>query len=210
MDEKDKINTDVNQQEVKEMNKNKNHSKKNNSNDLDYVESVYLDNENPNLNDNQKIKSEETLQREYQMILSTILDYKKKGNLCYHNGKLEEAQSFYSIGESIISDNTLKEFRIYNEQYFREFLGLKRDLKLNSALINFKLKNYAKCKIICDEIIENLDPVNSKAYYRRGMALKNLESLQLALKDLQKVHLIRHYQLILQILKSKMKLKILE
>lgn len=57
---------------------------------------------------------------------------------------------------------------------------------LNLALCHLKLNDYMEAKTVLTAAIE-LDPLNEKAYFRRGQAFINLGEAELAINDYKRV-----------------------
>lgn len=109
--------------------------------------------------------------------------YKEKGTAYFKDNKLNLALKMYKKVIEFANDNyDTKD----NEELDKLRVSLLISTNLNLALCFLKIKEPANAREACDKVLD-LDPKNEKALFRRGQALLDLASPDLALKDFQEV-----------------------
>lgn len=118
------------------------------------------------------------------------LCYEEKdlGNQAYKSGVVF-AQ--HTKGKNDLSDacahyaKALGQLEIIYDGSIHEHKELKRDLLLNLAAVGLKVETYEQVMSCCNEILENVDPESSKAFYRRALGFLKLKQFEKAVNDLQ-------------------------
>lgn len=109
----------------------------------------------------------------------------------------EKATNYFQAGKYHLAIKMCKKIEEYldpNENILED-LQKERDALflssiLNLALFYLKIEDYLEARVACDKALE-LDPRNEKALFRRGQAQLSLASPEAALKDFQKVLMVK-------------------
>lgn len=99
--------------------------------------------------------------------ISAAMAAKEEGNELYKNGKFPEAIDVYTRGLGLA---TTDEERIA--------------LLNNRAGCRFQERDFRQCVSDCSEVLA-MDPKNTKALLRRGLAYENIEKIDAAMKDMK-------------------------
>ncbi|KAJ3427422.1 RNA polymerase ii-associated protein [Anaeramoeba flamelloides] len=105
-------------------------------------------------------------EKKKKKLIDEALEHKAKGNKCYGSKKWKEAITHYTKAISIYDGDHI----FYS----------------NRAACYLKIKMYKSAEEDCTRALQ-IDPKFIKAWFRRGLARKNLKNYRFAIKDFKKV-----------------------
>ncbi|KAJ3427486.1 RNA polymerase ii-associated protein [Anaeramoeba flamelloides] len=105
-------------------------------------------------------------EKKKKQLIDEALEHKAKGNKCYGSKKWKEAITHYTKAISIYDGDHI----FYS----------------NRAACYLKIKMYKSAEEDCTRALQ-IDPKFIKAWFRRGLARKNLKNYRFAIKDFKKV-----------------------
>lgn len=128
------------------------------------------------LTEQQRQKPQLSAEELYAKQLAAVQATREHGNQLVKEGNLDQAFQVYERGALILAGMLGTE----------DLTGLECTLNLNMALVKLKQKDYLKC-VECVQMALVLQPSNTKALYRLGMAHLGMGNLREATENFKKV-----------------------